>query len=163
MPVPHPGAQGSPSLRSAPQGTSAGWGGDAERGDLDTAGRAGGWIPAGSKGPADTLSWAAWLWVCKCLQGRGSVTSACATPPVPGGSSPAPQLCSLGTGWNIEVRSFWKFLMWIFPTAAAPEASKEESIESQIGKAVGKSDVWFRFNEGVSNAVRRNLYIRDLL
>uniref|UniRef100_A0A673ME61 Chromosome transmission fidelity protein 18 homolog n=1 Tax=Sinocyclocheilus rhinocerous TaxID=307959 RepID=A0A673ME61_9TELE len=32
-----------------------------------------------------------------------------------------------------------------------------------IGKAVGNSDVWFRFNEGVSNAVRRNGYIRELL
>ncbi|KAM9599423.1 chromosome transmission fidelity protein 18 homolog isoform 1-T1 [Morphnus guianensis] len=48
-------------------------------------------------------------------------------------------------------------------TAPAPQASKEESVESQMGKAVGKSDVWFRFNEGVSNAVRRNIYIRDLL
>uniref|UniRef100_A0A8C4ULJ5 Chromosome transmission fidelity protein 18 homolog n=1 Tax=Falco tinnunculus TaxID=100819 RepID=A0A8C4ULJ5_FALTI len=47
--------------------------------------------------------------------------------------------------------------------ATAPQASKEESSESQMGKAVGKSDVWFRFNEGVSNAVRRNIYIRDLL
>ncbi|XP_068279462.1 chromosome transmission fidelity protein 18 homolog [Nyctibius grandis] len=47
--------------------------------------------------------------------------------------------------------------------APAPQASKEESVESQMGKAVGKSDVWFRFNEGVSNAVRRNIYIRDLL
>ncbi|XP_074742288.1 chromosome transmission fidelity protein 18 homolog isoform X2 [Strix uralensis] len=48
-------------------------------------------------------------------------------------------------------------------TATAPQASKEESLESQMGKAVGKSDVWFRFNEGVSNAVRRNIYIKDLL
>ncbi|TRY77674.1 hypothetical protein DNTS_017957 [Danionella cerebrum] len=32
-----------------------------------------------------------------------------------------------------------------------------------LGKAVGESDVWFRFNEGVSNAVRRNVYIRELL
>ncbi|XP_017589763.1 PREDICTED: chromosome transmission fidelity protein 18 homolog, partial [Corvus brachyrhynchos] len=48
-------------------------------------------------------------------------------------------------------------------TAPAPQVSKEESLESQMGKAVGKSDVWFRFNEGFSNAVRRNLYIRDLL
>ncbi|XP_051789292.1 chromosome transmission fidelity protein 18 homolog [Erpetoichthys calabaricus] len=38
-----------------------------------------------------------------------------------------------------------------------------ESAEQRIGKAVGNSDVWFRFNEGVSNAVRRNVYIRDLL
>ncbi|XP_061329359.1 chromosome transmission fidelity protein 18 homolog isoform X1 [Pezoporus flaviventris] len=48
-------------------------------------------------------------------------------------------------------------------TAPAPQASKEESLENRMGKAVGKSDVWFRFNEGVSNAVRRNIYIKDLL
>ncbi|KAM6121652.1 chromosome transmission fidelity protein 18 homolog [Phoenicopterus ruber ruber] len=48
-------------------------------------------------------------------------------------------------------------------TVPAPRACEEESIESQMGKAVGKSDVWFRFNEGVSNAVRRNIYIKDLL
>ncbi|XP_066186495.1 chromosome transmission fidelity protein 18 homolog [Sylvia atricapilla] len=47
--------------------------------------------------------------------------------------------------------------------ALAAEVSKEESLELQMGKAVGRSDVWFRFNEGFSNAVRRNLYIRDLL
>ncbi|OXB81896.1 UNVERIFIED_CONTAM: hypothetical protein H355_015093 [Colinus virginianus] len=51
------------------------------------------------------------------------------------------------------------------PSAPAPEAqpSERDAIENQMGKAVGRSDVWFRFNEGVSNAVRRNLYIRDLL
>ncbi|KFP29528.1 Chromosome transmission fidelity protein 18, partial [Colius striatus] len=58
--------------------------------------------------------------------------------------------------------SFCKFLPLIF-APAAPQASKEESIESQMGKAVGRSDVWFRFNEGFSNAVRRNIYIKDLL
>ncbi|KFZ58523.1 Chromosome transmission fidelity protein 18, partial [Antrostomus carolinensis] len=47
--------------------------------------------------------------------------------------------------------------------ALAPQAPEEESIQNQMGKAVGKSDVWFRFNEGVSNAVRRNIYIKDLL
>ncbi|KFM12451.1 Chromosome transmission fidelity protein 18, partial [Aptenodytes forsteri] len=47
--------------------------------------------------------------------------------------------------------------------APAPQASEDKSVESQMGKAVGKSDVWFRFNEGVSNAVRRNIYIKDLL
>ncbi|XP_054879093.1 chromosome transmission fidelity protein 18 homolog isoform X2 [Poeciliopsis prolifica] len=31
-----------------------------------------------------------------------------------------------------------------------------------MGTAVGNSDVWFRFNEGMSNAVRRNVYIREL-
>uniref|UniRef100_A0A670JY31 Chromosome transmission fidelity protein 18 homolog n=1 Tax=Podarcis muralis TaxID=64176 RepID=A0A670JY31_PODMU len=39
---------------------------------------------------------------------------------------------------------------------------EKNRIEKQIGKAVGQSDVWFRFNEGVSNAVRRNIYIKDL-
>ncbi|XP_032930366.1 chromosome transmission fidelity protein 18 homolog isoform X2 [Catharus ustulatus] len=48
-------------------------------------------------------------------------------------------------------------------TAPAPQEGREESLEVQMGKAVGRSDVWFRFNEGFSNAVRRNLYIRDLL
>ncbi|XP_065588837.1 chromosome transmission fidelity protein 18 homolog isoform X1 [Cyrtonyx montezumae] len=50
-------------------------------------------------------------------------------------------------------------------SAPAPEAqpSERDAMENQMGKAVGHSDVWFRFNEGVSNAVRRNLYIRDLL
>uniref|UniRef100_A0A8C3D2P9 Chromosome transmission fidelity protein 18 homolog n=1 Tax=Cairina moschata TaxID=8855 RepID=A0A8C3D2P9_CAIMO len=43
------------------------------------------------------------------------------------------------------------------------QPSEQDSIERQMGKAVGNSDVWFRFNEGVSNAVRRNLYIKDLL
>ncbi|XP_051983119.1 chromosome transmission fidelity protein 18 homolog isoform X2 [Xyrauchen texanus] len=42
------------------------------------------------------------------------------------------------------------------------EDGKEGAVV-QIGKAVGNSDVWFRFNEGVSNAVRRNVYIRELL
>ncbi|KFQ53410.1 Chromosome transmission fidelity protein 18, partial [Nestor notabilis] len=38
-------------------------------------------------------------------------------------------------------------------TAPAPQDSKEESIENKMGKAVGKSDVWFRFNEGDYKAV----------
>ncbi|KAJ8413533.1 hypothetical protein AAFF_G00080400 [Aldrovandia affinis] len=45
-------------------------------------------------------------------------------------------------------------------------ASGEEGVvrmDLQMGKAVGNSDVWFRFNEGVSNAVRRNVYIKELL
>ncbi|XP_071617349.1 chromosome transmission fidelity protein 18 homolog [Heliangelus exortis] len=46
--------------------------------------------------------------------------------------------------------------------APVPEGP-EEGLERQVGQAVGQSDVWFRFNEGVSNAVRRNIYIRDLL
>ncbi|XP_048408512.2 chromosome transmission fidelity protein 18 homolog isoform X2 [Stegostoma tigrinum] len=44
----------------------------------------------------------------------------------------------------------------------AAEPTKETA-ERFIGKAVGNSDVWFQFNEGVSNAVRRNVYIKDLL
>ncbi|OCT64447.1 hypothetical protein XELAEV_18045547mg [Xenopus laevis] len=54
----------------------------------------------------------------------------------------------------------------IVKKVAAPvtaSANQEESVERRIGKAVGNSDVWFRFNEGVSNAVRRNIYIKDLL
>ncbi|XP_075035376.1 LOW QUALITY PROTEIN: chromosome transmission fidelity protein 18 homolog [Mixophyes fleayi] len=42
-------------------------------------------------------------------------------------------------------------------------ANQEDSIEKKIGAAVGNSHVWFKFNEGVSNAVRRNVYIKDLL
>ncbi|XP_053332569.1 chromosome transmission fidelity protein 18 homolog [Clarias gariepinus] len=45
----------------------------------------------------------------------------------------------------------------------APEEDGKPSGGAQMGKAVGNSDVWFRFNEGVSNAVRRNVYIRELL
>ncbi|KAM6971865.1 chromosome transmission fidelity protein 18 homolog [Aplochiton taeniatus] len=39
----------------------------------------------------------------------------------------------------------------------------EVCAEVAMGTAVGNSDVWFRFNEGVSNAVRRNVYMRELL
>lgn len=42
-------------------------------------------------------------------------------------------------------------------------APEQDSVERRMGTAVGRSEVWFRFNEGVSNAVRRSLYIRDLL
>nr|XP_033819882.1 chromosome transmission fidelity protein 18 homolog isoform X2 [Geotrypetes seraphini] len=48
-------------------------------------------------------------------------------------------------------------------TAKSNSECETRSIEKQIGKAVGNSDVWFRFNEGMSNAVRRNVYIKDLL
>lgn len=43
------------------------------------------------------------------------------------------------------------------------EAPQKDTDEWRMGVAVGRSEVWFRFNEGVSNAVRRSLYIRDLL
>ncbi|XP_046898586.1 chromosome transmission fidelity protein 18 homolog isoform X2 [Hypomesus transpacificus] len=39
----------------------------------------------------------------------------------------------------------------------------EVCVEVAMGTAVGNSHVWFRFNEGVSNAVRRNVHIRELL
>ncbi|KAK2097213.1 Chromosome transmission fidelity protein 18 [Saguinus oedipus] len=42
-------------------------------------------------------------------------------------------------------------------------APEQDSAERRMGTAVGRSEVWFRFNEGVSNAVRRSVYIRDLL
>ncbi|KAG8506344.1 Chromosome transmission fidelity protein 18 [Galemys pyrenaicus] len=52
-------------------------------------------------------------------------------------------------------------------SAAAPStedaAPETQAAERRMGAAVGRSDVWFRFKEGVSNAVRRGLYIRDLL
>ncbi|XP_011817880.1 PREDICTED: chromosome transmission fidelity protein 18 homolog [Colobus angolensis palliatus] len=52
-------------------------------------------------------------------------------------------------------------------STAAPSAGdtalEQDSVERLMGTAVGRSEVWFRFNEGVSNAVRRRLYIRDLL
>ncbi|XP_058013002.1 chromosome transmission fidelity protein 18 homolog isoform X2 [Ahaetulla prasina] len=55
----------------------------------------------------------------------------------------------------------------IFKKKAAPspadQVPEKNTVEKQIGKAVGQSDVWFRFNEGVSNAVRRNIYIKDML
>ncbi|KAL4836524.1 hypothetical protein H8958_022653 [Nasalis larvatus] len=47
--------------------------------------------------------------------------------------------------------------------SAGDMASEQDSVERRMGTAVGRSEVWFRFNEGVSNAVRRRLYIRDLL
>ncbi|XP_062956021.1 chromosome transmission fidelity protein 18 homolog [Cynocephalus volans] len=40
---------------------------------------------------------------------------------------------------------------------------EEDSAERRMGLAVGRSEVWFRFHEGASNAVRRSLHIRDLL
>nr|XP_008120362.1 PREDICTED: chromosome transmission fidelity protein 18 homolog [Anolis carolinensis]XP_008120363.1 PREDICTED: chromosome transmission fidelity protein 18 homolog [Anolis carolinensis]XP_008120364.1 PREDICTED: chromosome transmission fidelity protein 18 homolog [Anolis carolinensis]XP_008120365.1 PREDICTED: chromosome transmission fidelity protein 18 homolog [Anolis carolinensis]XP_008120366.1 PREDICTED: chromosome transmission fidelity protein 18 homolog [Anolis carolinensis] len=46
--------------------------------------------------------------------------------------------------------------------STADQIPEKNPVEKQIGKAVGNSDVWFRFNEGVSNAVRRNVYIKDL-
>lgn len=49
------------------------------------------------------------------------------------------------------------------PASTGDPAPETESAEWRMGKAVGRSDVWFRFKEGVSNAVRRSLYIRDLL
>ncbi|XP_073414531.1 chromosome transmission fidelity protein 18 homolog isoform X1 [Dendrobates tinctorius] len=42
-------------------------------------------------------------------------------------------------------------------------AKQEDCVEKKMGTAVGNSHVWFRFNEGVSNAVRRNVHIKDLL
>uniref|UniRef100_A0A2K5ET71 Chromosome transmission fidelity protein 18 homolog n=1 Tax=Aotus nancymaae TaxID=37293 RepID=A0A2K5ET71_AOTNA len=47
--------------------------------------------------------------------------------------------------------------------SAGDTAPEQDSAERRMGTAVGRSEVWFRFNEGVSNAVRRSLYIRDLL
>ncbi|XP_061536330.1 chromosome transmission fidelity protein 18 homolog isoform X1 [Phycodurus eques] len=48
-------------------------------------------------------------------------------------------------------------------TAASSSDTGQKCAVLAMGKAVGNSDVWFRFNEGMSNAVRRNVYIRELL
>ncbi|XP_072240869.1 chromosome transmission fidelity protein 18 homolog [Leuresthes tenuis] len=58
-----------------------------------------------------------------------------------------------------------------FGRAVAPKPQKQQLSSDtgdkcaviSVGTAVGNSDVWFRFNEGMSNAVRRNVYIRELL
>ncbi|XP_044047514.1 chromosome transmission fidelity protein 18 homolog [Siniperca chuatsi] len=58
-----------------------------------------------------------------------------------------------------------------FGRAVAPKPQRPQSSSDtgekcavlSMGTAVGNSDVWFRFNEGMSNAVRRNVYIRELL
>ncbi|XP_061736811.1 chromosome transmission fidelity protein 18 homolog isoform X2 [Nerophis ophidion] len=57
-----------------------------------------------------------------------------------------------------------------FGRAVAPKPARvptsdtgEKCAVLRMGKAVGDSDVWFRFNEGMSNAVRRSVYIRELL
>ncbi|XP_040002529.1 chromosome transmission fidelity protein 18 homolog [Xiphias gladius] len=54
----------------------------------------------------------------------------------------------------------------IAPKPQRPQPSSdtgEKCVVLAMGTAVGNSDVWFRFNEGMSNAVRRNVYIRELL
>lgn len=48
-------------------------------------------------------------------------------------------------------------------TPTEDTAPEVDAAERRMGTAVGRSDVWFRFKEGVSNAVRRSLHIRDLL
>lgn len=68
---------------------------------------------------------------------------------------------------SVEIRPEVDF----FGRAVVPKPQKppptsetgEKSVVFSMGKAVGNSDVWFRFNEGMSNAVRRNVYIRELL
>ncbi|XP_029001118.1 chromosome transmission fidelity protein 18 homolog isoform X2 [Betta splendens] len=47
--------------------------------------------------------------------------------------------------------------------AQASSDTGEKCVVLAMGTAVGNSDVWFRFNEGMSNAVRRSVYIRELL
>uniref|UniRef100_A0A3Q1EDN1 Chromosome transmission fidelity protein 18 homolog n=1 Tax=Acanthochromis polyacanthus TaxID=80966 RepID=A0A3Q1EDN1_9TELE len=54
----------------------------------------------------------------------------------------------------------------VAPKPQRPQPSLETGEKCAVlamGTAVGNSDVWFRFNEGMSNAVRRNVYIRELL
>ncbi|XP_076584393.1 chromosome transmission fidelity protein 18 homolog [Chaetodon auriga] len=54
----------------------------------------------------------------------------------------------------------------VAPKPQRPQLSSDSGDKCEVlsmGTAVGNSDVWFRFNEGMSNAVRRNVYIRELL
>ncbi|XP_071387570.1 chromosome transmission fidelity protein 18 homolog [Centroberyx affinis] len=54
----------------------------------------------------------------------------------------------------------------VAPKPQRPQLTSETGEKCTVlamGTAVGNSDVWFRFNEGMSNAVRRNVYIRELL
>ncbi|KAM6940353.1 chromosome transmission fidelity protein 18 homolog isoform 2-T2 [Xenentodon cancila] len=54
----------------------------------------------------------------------------------------------------------------VAPRPQRPQPSSDTGEKCAVlamGTAVGNSDVWFRFNEGMSNAVRRNVYIRELL
>ncbi|XP_061129460.1 chromosome transmission fidelity protein 18 homolog isoform X3 [Syngnathus typhle] len=51
----------------------------------------------------------------------------------------------------------------VAPKQTTTSDTGQKCIVLAMGKAVGNSDVWFRFNEGMSNAVRRNVYIRELL
>ncbi|XP_038141254.1 chromosome transmission fidelity protein 18 homolog isoform X1 [Cyprinodon tularosa] len=54
----------------------------------------------------------------------------------------------------------------VTPKPQRPQPSSDSGEKCAVlsmGTAVGNSDVWFRFNEGMSNAVRRNVYIRELL
>ncbi|XP_070841496.1 chromosome transmission fidelity protein 18 homolog [Chaetodon trifascialis] len=54
----------------------------------------------------------------------------------------------------------------VAPKPQRPQLSSDSGEKCEVlsmGTAVGNSDVWFRFNEGMSNAVRRNVYIRELL
>ncbi|KAJ8001317.1 hypothetical protein DPEC_G00168290 [Dallia pectoralis] len=64
----------------------------------------------------------------------------------------------------VEIRPEMDFFGRIVAPKDIPrQISGEVCVEVAMGTAVGNSDVWFRFNEGVSNAVRRNVYIRELL
>ncbi|XP_040829540.1 chromosome transmission fidelity protein 18 homolog [Ochotona curzoniae] len=100
-------------------------------------------------------------------------------PPAPGESrvqSPAPRalhnheqrLAHLGRAVPEEQPERDFFGRVVVRRVAAPRADDhaacdKDSAEWRMGTAVGRSQVWFRFNEGVSNAVRRSLHIRDLL
>ncbi|XP_033940803.1 chromosome transmission fidelity protein 18 homolog [Pseudochaenichthys georgianus] len=62
-----------------------------------------------------------------------------------------------------EVDFFGRVLAPKPPRPPPTSETGEKCPSTCMGKAVGDSDVWFRFNEGMSNAVRRNVYIRELL
>ncbi|XP_047435262.1 chromosome transmission fidelity protein 18 homolog isoform X2 [Mugil cephalus] len=68
---------------------------------------------------------------------------------------------------TVEIRPELDFFgRAVAPKPQRPQPSSdtgEKCAVLSMGTAVGNSDVWFRFNEGMSNAVRRNVYIRELL
>ncbi|XP_037621189.1 chromosome transmission fidelity protein 18 homolog isoform X1 [Sebastes umbrosus] len=68
---------------------------------------------------------------------------------------------------TVEIRPELDFFgRAVTPKPQRPPPTSETGEKCEVlsmGKAVGDSDVWFRFNEGMSNAVRRNVYIRELL
>ncbi|CAJ0915200.1 unnamed protein product [Ranitomeya imitator] len=67
------------------------------------------------------------------------------------------------TDFTPEKDFFGRQIVKKVTSTVSANAKQEDCVEKKMGTAVGNSHVWFRFNEGVSNAVRRNVHIKDLL